>query len=334
MKSFILGDLVYTIIEGTLNVSVGSNNIEIAEANISSTVKNLEDSNVYTVTIISKDAFLNCLNLTSITIPIGITIISNCAFAGCLNLTSVIIPEGVRIIGSNSFQDCKNLTSVKFIKEPRVKYNPNYIGENAFHNCSSLSSIALPGDFETIGNSAFQGCSKLQTVIMESINVFSFDGDRYIKKYVDNYNCEKKTISPMNGTRIGDNAFQDCSSLQNIIIRANISKLGVNIFQGCSSLQTVTLTNIYNIYNIYTEVYSIYKIEKLSILTKKLQEIVPRSCRVSSIINTTIDYVSVDKKKYDKELELLYECLKQNQFNSLNAVRKIRPGTKSKIENK
>ena len=57
----------------------------------------------YSVTSIGSGAFLNCLSLTSVTIPNSVTSIGSYAFQGCSSLTSVTIPSSVWSIGSGAF---------------------------------------------------------------------------------------------------------------------------------------------------------------------------------------------------------------------------------------
>lgn len=58
------------------------------------------------VTTIKWEAFSDCSELTSITIPDGVTIIEGLAFSGCSGLTSITIPESVISIGGEAFGSC------------------------------------------------------------------------------------------------------------------------------------------------------------------------------------------------------------------------------------
>ena len=61
-------------------------------------------------TVIRNYAFVNCKNLTSVTIPEGVTAIGKHAFENCTGLRSVIIPKSVTTIEFSAFRDCKNLS--------------------------------------------------------------------------------------------------------------------------------------------------------------------------------------------------------------------------------
>ena len=77
---------------------------------IPSTIDFLGDT--YNVTTIGADAFQNCTELTSITIPNSVTSIGLNAFYGCTNLKAVTIPNSVTTIGQYAFYGCTNLKSV------------------------------------------------------------------------------------------------------------------------------------------------------------------------------------------------------------------------------
>ena len=84
---------------------------------------------IYDVTSIAFDAFNDCSDVTSVTIPNSVTSIGASAFKGCSGLTSVTIPNSVTSIG---------------------KY--------AFAGCSGLTSVTIPNSVTSIGGYAFEGC--------------------------------------------------------------------------------------------------------------------------------------------------------------------------------
>ena len=103
------------------------------------------------VASIGDQAFNDCSELTSVTIPNSVTSIGYGVFSGCSSLTSVTIPNSVTSIERNTFQYCSSLTSIT------IGNSVTYIGDYAFYGCSGLTSIDIPNSVKNVGNDAFTG---------------------------------------------------------------------------------------------------------------------------------------------------------------------------------
>ena len=112
------------------------------------------------VTNIGENAFMNCENMATVSIPSSVTSIGACAFEECKSLTSnITIPDGVRVINNSTFNGCAKLTTVV------LPSGLTTIGASAFAGCDKLSSIGvagsttneMPTSLTTIGKCAFQG---------------------------------------------------------------------------------------------------------------------------------------------------------------------------------
>ena len=66
----------------------------------------------FTVKITGDYSFLNCTDLTSVSIPNTVTSISFGTFYGCSGLKSINIPNSVTVIDSEAFSNCTNLENV------------------------------------------------------------------------------------------------------------------------------------------------------------------------------------------------------------------------------
>lgn len=110
-----------------------------------------------------------------------VTRIGDQAFYECRELKSVTIPESVTAIGKEAFYECDRLNSVT------IPEGVTAIGNQAFGGCNELTSVIIPGSMATIGEAAFQNCNKLNSIscyaeeppAMESEN--AFEGSVYFK---------------------------------------------------------------------------------------------------------------------------------------------------------
>ena len=114
------------------------------------------------VVAIKQNTFLDCVGLTSVSIPNSITSIGASAFKNCVGLTSVEIPNSVTKIAENTFDGCSSLTSVI------IPSSVTSIADYAFRNCSELKQIVIPESVVSIGNSAFEGCINLENIYFYS----------------------------------------------------------------------------------------------------------------------------------------------------------------------
>jgi hypothetical protein len=151
-----------------------------------------------TISGIGNNAFRNCTNRTSVTIPNSVTSIGESAFRGCLSLTNIAIPDGVISIGDYAFQFCGDMTSIS------IPNRVTDIGEGEFYGCTDLTSVTIPDSVTSIGYWAFCGCSSLTNVIIGN-----------------------------SVTSIVDQAFDNCGDLTSVYFKGNAPSLGgPDVFSG------------------------------------------------------------------------------------------------------
>lgn len=218
-------------------------------------------SNIYPVTKIGREAFANCINLESITIPGSVTEIYPYAFNSCSNLKDVYTPslnDWLNISfspyvsdytsnplynGANlyingdlatdviipdgftsiacSFTGCTSITSIT------IPEGVTTIDRYAFINCTSLKSVTLPSSLTDIGYMAFYGCTNIESVFIPDLKAWCS-----IK--VDEWS------TPLNGAN-GTDLYINNVLAENIVIPDDVTEVAECAFYGCASIETITI---------------------------------------------------------------------------------------------
>ena len=192
------------------------------------------------LTNISEEAFKECSNLMSISIPPNVTNIDLFAFEEC-GFTSFNIHNNVKVIDIGAFRKCRGLTSIT------IPSSVTSIGSYAFSGCSGLSSITIPSSVTFIGSSAFENCSSLESIAVE-IGNSAYDSRNNCNAIIETRSnaliqgC-KNTIIPSGVTSIGSYAFSGCSGLSSITIPNSVTSIGKEAFRSCYSLSSITIPN-------------------------------------------------------------------------------------------
>ena len=129
------------------------------------------------LTEISRSAFGVCSRLTSITLPSTLTTLGESVFYNCVSLVSVNIPSGITSIEQDTFHGCSGLTNIE------LPSGLTHLG-SAFVDCKGLTSIAIPNGVDTIYGNTFAQCSSLgeinfgntRTTVPELRNSNAFTG--------------------------------------------------------------------------------------------------------------------------------------------------------------
>lgn len=231
-----------------------------------------------TVTSIGRFAFRCCKFLATVTFAEGSQLksIGVSAFSGTNpahpRFKEIQIPNSVETIGTNAFQNCQDLESITLPASLKT------IESSAFSYCLNLSEIKLPTSLKAIQSYVFDGCSSLETVFYDGslaqwsrINTSNgFLGYSSPSLVMGDYTAQfisvkdendpdppQKTVtitkytgtestvilpSTINSwpvTKIGEDAFQDNTTITSVTIPANVTEIGSNAFAGCTNLTSV-----------------------------------------------------------------------------------------------
>ena len=214
-----------------------------------------------TVTTIYDDAFKNCKQIVSITIPGSVTSIGWNSFSGCTNLIEVIDRSPVNItLGSNSngyvayyakelhSGDSKinNIDGYLFYAYSGVNYLLGYDGYSAhialpesyngetyeihpyaFYNYGNIDSLTIPAAVTAIGENAFLGCSvKSATLSAQHL------------AHVPMSQIRDLTVTDGD---IAASALRENKSIIRLTIGDGVTGIGDEAFYRCYALTSITL---------------------------------------------------------------------------------------------
>ena len=207
-----------------------------------------------TVIEIELGAFHSCSSLAKIVLPGGLTKIESYVFYGCTALQEVTIPESVTEIEHDAFYGC---TGLKALVLPQ---GLKKIGSNAFINCSGLTYIDIPDGVENVGSYIAKDTLQLRCSIGSSAALALSKGGNsfYAEDFQLRYTFDEsdtqtglllykytgaaaKVTLPDGLTTIYDEAFSDCTALQEIAIPETVIEIGYRAFYKCSSLSKIVL---------------------------------------------------------------------------------------------
>lgn len=231
-----------------------------------------------TVTSIGRFAFRCCKFLATVTFAEGSQLksIGVSAFSGTTSahprFTEIQIPDSVETISTNAFHNCQDLESITLPASLKT------IESSAFSSCRKLSEIRLPTSLKAIQSYVFDDCSSLETVFYDGslaqwsqINTSNgFLGYSCPSLVMGDYTAQfisvkdendpdpppktvtitkytgtestvilPSTINSWPVTKIGEDAFQDNTTITSVTIPASVTEIGANAFAGCTNLTSV-----------------------------------------------------------------------------------------------
>lgn len=232
-----------------------------------------------TVTSIGRFAFRCCKFLATVTFAEGSQLksIGVSAFSGTTSahprFTEIQIPDSVETISTNAFHNCQDLESITLPASLKT------IESSAFSSCRKLSEIRLPTSLKAIQSYVFDDCSSLETVFYDGslaqwsqINTSNgFLGYSCPSLVMGDYTAQfisvkdendpdpppktvtitkytgtestvilPSTINSWPVTKIGEDAFQDNTTITSVTIPGSVTEIGANAFAGCTNLTSVT----------------------------------------------------------------------------------------------
>ena len=171
----------------------------------------LQTADLSKVTEVGESAFSGC-DLLEVYLPV-VTTVGDDAFANNASLTKVTLNDTLRQIGESAFFGCTSLATADVYK----------LGQGAAGVEEGVAQ--LPSGLTTIGKNAFEATAIRKVVIPEGVTQLG------------------NATSSVTASSFSSSAFQDCTSLTEVVLPYTLTDIGANAFSGCTSLKTVRYTN-------------------------------------------------------------------------------------------
>lgn len=201
------------------------------------------------VETIGNGAFYECRDLERIALPSALQTLSTVTFYNCTALSEVTFPASLKTIESSAFSGCRNLSKVKLPASLKA------IQSSVFHLCINLKTVSYDGSLEqwsriTADNDVLgYSCPSLvmsdytaQFILVKNDFLDPPPKTVTITKYTGTESTVilPSTINSWPVTKIGEDAFQDNTTITSVTIPDSVTEIGSNAFAGCTNLTSVT----------------------------------------------------------------------------------------------
>ena len=235
--------------------------------------KNLKEITIpESVKTIGEYSFGHCTSLTSVHLP-SITAIPNYAFNYCTALSSILLPSSLLTIGENAFKECIALEKVSCKMTEPASLPDNAFPASVYENAVlQVPQNTLPLYQKASGWKNFKNIVEDETITFADANVkaicvtnWDTNGDSELDKNeaaavssLGSTFTGNTTITTFNElkyftglTKIDENAFKNCRTLQSVIVPANVKQIGKSAFYGDYALTNIVLPEGLEIINDY-----------------------------------------------------------------------------------
>lgn len=156
------------------------------------------------VTVIKNNAFCGCISLTEIPVGRNVTVFYDSVYMDCRNLTEVTVPDHITEIKANVFRGCTGIARINFPRK-RILW-----GMAVFSNCRGLTELDIPHVFSGVElpESTFNGAGLVRATVPEGIERLG------VSCFCSCYEL-RNVVLPASLTAFGDYCFGGCEKLKN-----------------------------------------------------------------------------------------------------------------------
>lgn len=185
--------------------------------------------------------FAGCSNLRDLTLPANVKCIAVRSFAECRNLEKVYWKAKNCTFGYGT-SVYYNIFDESPVAEVNFGKDVQSVPEEAFMNIGSLSKITTQGTIEYVGEDAFTGTEWLR--LQEIGKMVYIDHAAYIYRDAEQVTDPITLVIADGTTGITGGALRNNRKLVKVVLPSTLKRIGDYAFDGCSSLGEVEYNSI------------------------------------------------------------------------------------------
>lgn len=180
---------------------------------------------------IGDNTFNFCTNLSSIRLPSNLEVLNADMFSYCTALSDVFLPASLTEIQSGIFSGCYNLTNIHY-DGSMAQWSKKINVANGFlgSSCPSLVMDDYTAQFIPV---EYDPDDPFPDPPPKTVTITKYTG-------TESTVILPSTIGSWPVTKIGEDAFQDNTTITSVTIPANVTEIGSNAFADCTNLTSVT----------------------------------------------------------------------------------------------
>ncbi len=201
------------------------------------TAKKVVANSTDSITVIGKNAFLNCTDVISIDLSklTELTTIEEKAFFGCTKLEEIIIPSTVTKFGKCAFEGTQWLEDARKSSEKGLVI----VNRVLVDGYAATGAVEVPNLVQSISEEAFAYNKTMKSLMIGSVSNIPANmctGCKVLDK-----------IDISGATTIGAMAFYNCAALKTVLLGSALTTINMYAFSNCTKLEEVSFEHVTNL---------------------------------------------------------------------------------------